>query len=182
MDNFWYHFSNIYAFIFLYISPVSAAMPPPSDMPPAGGGGRGGGGGGGGRGGGGGGGSGGRVYNDDFDDTHAEPAIKHQFDARTKKWARTLVNVVVERAPFAEGAMRQAFMMKDLSVIGQDSRYVLKMSKDPNEVTKTYFDDVEMQMEAKMYAEHYNEVPAVLVLIYTVQYSSCSGCSSADVR
>lgn len=35
-------------------------------------------------------------------------------------------------------------------------RYVLKLSKDPNENTQVYFDDVAMQMDAKMYAELYN--------------------------
>ncbi len=140
-------------------------IPPPTDMPPAGGGG-------GGEGGGGGGGwGGGVVYNDDFDIKRAERATKHHYNTQTRKWDRTLIMVVVEPQPFAEGAMRKAFMMKDLSIKGEDSSYVLKMSKDPNEVTKTYFDDVQMQMEAKMYAELYNQVLPVLVLIY--KYCCC---------
>ena len=95
-------------------------------------------------------------YNDDFDIELAERAIKHQYDPRKKQWARTLINVVVQPCAFAEGAMRQAFHMQDLSVLGDDRRYVLKLSKDVNELTQIYFDDVQMQMEAKMYAEHYN--------------------------
>ena len=96
------------------------------------------------------------FYNDDFDLIHsAEQAIKHHYDPRTKQWARTLINVVVDKDSFAEGTLRTAYMMKDLSATG-DSRYVLKMSKDPNENTQQYFDDVLTQMEAKMFAESYN--------------------------
>jgi len=94
------------------------------------------------------------VYEDDFDS--AEPAIKHAYNPRTKEWARTLINVIIQPQPFAEGNLRTAYHMKDLSVLGNDSRYVLKMSKDPDEEPGSYFDDVQMQMEAKMYAELFN--------------------------
>ena len=96
------------------------------------------------------------VYDDDFDIERAEQAIKHQYDPHKKEWARTLINVVLQPHPFAEGAMRKAYHMQDLSVLGDDRRYVLKMSKDPDELKPIYFDDVQMQMEAKMYAELYN--------------------------
>jgi len=99
----------------------------------------------------------GKVYTDDFDLLDkSEQAIKHQYDPKTRAWARTLINVVVETQHFAAGNLRTAFHMRDLSVAGDDSRYVLKMSKDPEEETQTYYADVEMQMEAKMYAELYN--------------------------
>ena len=96
------------------------------------------------------------VYNDCFDMGSAERAVKHHYDAVKKEWFRTLINVVLHPEPFAEGAMRSAYHMKDLSVAGDDSRYVLKMSKDQLEHTQTYYDDVQMQMEAKMFAELYN--------------------------
>lgn len=97
------------------------------------------------------------IYNDDFDMIdQSEQAIKHQFDPRTREWARTLINVVVQPRHFSEGNLRKAYHMKDLSQPGDESRYVLKMSKDPNEQTQTYYDDVQMQMEAKMYAQLYN--------------------------
>ena len=96
-----------------------------------------------------------KVYKDDFDIIdEAEQAIKHQYDPVEKIWARTLINVVVEPQCFAEGNLRKAFRMKDLSVT--DSQYVLKVSKDPDEDAQAYFDDVQLQMEAKMYAELYN--------------------------
>ena len=111
------------------------AMPPPEAPPP---------------------GFGGVVYNDDFPVEDSERATKHQYDPRKKQWARTCINVVVSKKKFAEGVMREAYHMQDLSVLGDDRLYVLKMSKESNENPQTYFDDVQMQMEAKMYAEYYN--------------------------
>ena len=60
--------------------------------------------------------------------------------------------------------MRKAYHMQDLSVLGDDRQYVLKMSKGPDELKQIYFDDVQMQMEANMSAELYNaEKPPKLV-------------------
>ena len=86
---------------------------------------------------------GGNVYKDDLgviDIKKAEMAIKHQYDPKENKWARTVINVVVQSQPFAEGNLRKAFHIKDLSVT--DSDYVLKISKDPAEDAQAYFDDV----------------------------------------
>lgn len=58
---------------------------------------------------------------------------------------------------FLQGAMRTAHHMKDLSMHGDESRFVLKLSKDPAEDSQIYYDDVAMQMDAKMYAEEYNK-------------------------
>ena len=76
--------------------------------------------------------------------------------APSAAWERTLINVVVEPLHFAEGSLRRAYHMTDLSVIGNDSRYVVKMSKDADECTSAYFNDVQMQIEAKVYADLYN--------------------------
>ena len=43
--------------------------------------------------------------------------------------------------------MRTAHHMQDLSVIGAERQYVLKMSKDSADQRQQYFDDVQMQME-----------------------------------
>jgi hypothetical protein len=86
-------------------------------------------------------------YSDDFDIEKAEQAIKHHYDARQKLWTRSLINVIVKDEPFAEGAMRTAHRMQDLSVIGAERQYVLKMSKDSADQRQQYFDDVQMQME-----------------------------------
>jgi hypothetical protein len=44
--------------------------------------------------------------------------------------------------------MRTAHHMKDLGQIGDQRRYVLKLSKDPNEDKRVYFTDVQMQVGA----------------------------------
>jgi hypothetical protein len=83
----------------------------------------------------------GKMYNDDLKDIDkAEMAIKHQYNPKNNQWARTLINVVVQPQPFAEGNLRKAFHIKDLSVT--ESHYVLKISKDPSEDPQSYFDDV----------------------------------------
>ena len=97
------------------------------------------------------------IYTDDFDVTEAERAIKHEYDVGNKSWRRTLVNVVIERQAFAEGAMRAAYHMRDLSATGDESRYVAKISKDTNVAPSQYFDDVRMQSEAQKWAERFNE-------------------------
>lgn len=86
----------------------------------------------------------------------AERAIKSLYDPVKKKWEKTLINVIVNKEPFASGAMRHAYHMQDLSMLGADRAYVIKISKNKNEETQTYYDDVQMQMEAKMYADMYN--------------------------
>lgn len=62
------------------------------------------------------------IYNDDFTDDQAERAVKHHYDTRTMSWARTMINVRLEALPFAEGAMRKAFHMKDLGLTGRNSQ------------------------------------------------------------
>jgi len=96
------------------------------------------------------------IYTDDFDVTDSERAIKHEYDVATAKWRRTLVNVIIERQAFAEGAMRAAYLMRDLSASGEESRYVAKISKVAGTPPSQYFDDVRMQSEAQKWARDFN--------------------------
>lgn len=50
---------------------------------------------------------------------------------------------------FAEGSVRIAYMMKDLSLPAPKNHFVCKMAKEGKDNRKQYFDDVVMQMEAK---------------------------------
>ncbi len=68
-------------------------------------------------------------FEDDINITHSERALKHIYDAVTDKWERVLINVVVQDA-FAEGSMRTAHYMKDLTELGNQGKFVLKLSKD----------------------------------------------------
>eukprot|EP01133_Synstelium_polycarpum_P016898 gene16898-20094_t len=85
-----------------------------------------------------------------------ERVIRHRFDAKLGKWIQTATIVITEPTPFAEGAMRKAFRMKDLSAEGPTSQMVAKLFKDPNEDRMVYFKDVEMQTYAKEIAERFN--------------------------
>lgn len=93
---------------------------------------------------------------DQFSET-SERAVKHHYDPKKGLWQRTMIMVSVETTPFSSGAMRDAYKMKDLTQTGDESQYVMKMSKDPREDTQIYYEDVKMQMEAKMYADMYNQ-------------------------
>jgi hypothetical protein len=70
-------------------------------------------------------------------------------------WRQTLVNVVIERAPFAAGAMRAAYHMRDLSTPG-DRAFVAKIAKVAGTPVAQYFDDVRMQTEAQKWASAFN--------------------------
>eukprot|EP01113_Clastostelium_recurvatum_P001530 TRINITY_DN10622_c0_g1_i5.p2 TRINITY_DN10622_c0_g1~~TRINITY_DN10622_c0_g1_i5.p2 ORF type:complete len:845 (-),score=200.72 TRINITY_DN10622_c0_g1_i5:73-2607(-) len=85
-----------------------------------------------------------------------ERAIRHRYDAKKLKWCHTATIVIIEPTPFAEGAMRKAYRMRDLSQEGPASQMVCKMFKDPSEDRTTYFREVEMQMQAKEIAERFN--------------------------
>lgn len=85
-----------------------------------------------------------------------ERAIRHRFDAKKGKWCHTATIVIIEQNPFAEGAMRKAYRMRDLSQEGQLSLMVAKIFRDTNEDRASYFKDVEMQMQAKEIAERFN--------------------------
>ncbi|KAJ1481695.1 kinase-like domain-containing protein, partial [Baffinella frigidus] len=95
------------------------------------------------------------IYTDDFDMTEFEKAIKHEYDVETGKWRRTLVNVVIESAPFSQGAMRAAYHMRDLSASG-DRAFVAKIAKTPGTPVSQYFDDVRMQTESEKWARAFN--------------------------
>jgi len=85
-----------------------------------------------------------------------ERTIRHRYDLKKNKWIHTATIVIIEPNPFAEGAMRKAYRMRDLSQEGQLSLMVAKMFSDPNEDRASYFKDVEMQMQAKEIADRYN--------------------------
>jgi len=85
-----------------------------------------------------------------------ERAIRHRYDAKKGKWCHTATIVIVEQTPFAEGAMRKAYRMRDLSQEGALSFMVAKVFRDPNEDRTSYFKDVEMQMQVKELAERFN--------------------------
>ncbi|EKX49905.1 hypothetical protein GUITHDRAFT_67435, partial [Guillardia theta CCMP2712] len=94
---------------------------------------------------------------DAFDLSGVEKAIRHEFDPRAGKWTRTAFLCRIEQQPFAEGAMRTAHRMWDLATPGVAGMCVVKFSKDAGESSQQFFEDVQMQMEARMWAQRFNE-------------------------
>jgi elongation factor 2 kinase len=94
----------------------------------------------------------------DFATLGAENAIKHTFDAVHGSWSQKRVQVKLAEDPFARGGLRKAIHMLDLDLAKDypDITYVAKMSIDPFEDREIYFQDVEMQMYAREWAEKFN--------------------------
>ena len=89
-------------------------------------------------------------------------ATRYRYNVKKQQWVEDQVIVKMETEPFAHGAMRSCFRMKKLTTThSQDwkaaSNYVAKRYIDPvNE--SMYFEDVKLQMDAKIWAEMYNRM------------------------
>jgi elongation factor 2 kinase len=99
-----------------------------------------------------------------LDDLETELAIRHRYNPRKKIWFQDHVLVKMEKQPFTRGAMRQCFRLKKKhstvcnSTYGLDknaSNYVAK-SYIENVDRSVYFEDVKLQMDAKIWGEEYN--------------------------
>lgn len=92
----------------------------------------------------------------------AEKAIRHRYNSIKKAWIKDECTVKIEASQFANGAMRACFRLKKLSnIIHVDSwehasNYVAKAYMDEDVPRERYFEDVKLQMEAKLWAEIFN--------------------------
>lgn len=87
----------------------------------------------------------------------AEKAVRIEYDPERRTWVKYGTVLKLDMRPFADGSMRHAYRMKDLTKGESDKEYVAKLSKDPREARDVYYNDVEMQMEAKQYADKFNK-------------------------
>uniref|UniRef100_A0A0P4WKS3 Eukaryotic elongation factor 2 kinase n=1 Tax=Scylla olivacea TaxID=85551 RepID=A0A0P4WKS3_SCYOL len=90
-----------------------------------------------------------------------ERARRHRYNAMRQTWTQDEVVVKMEKDSFNHGAMRECFRMKKLSNFSKDDwerahNYVAKRYMDLNTPRETYFDDVRLQMDAKLWGEEYN--------------------------
>ncbi|XP_060885146.1 eukaryotic elongation factor 2 kinase isoform X3 [Labrus mixtus] len=90
-----------------------------------------------------------------------EPCIRYRYNAITGEWAQDQVHIKMGDQPFGKGAMRECFRTKKLSNFSHSSNwksasnYVAKRYME--EVDRSvYFEDVRLQMEAKLWGEEYN--------------------------
>ncbi|CAH8453829.1 unnamed protein product [Schistosoma haematobium] len=89
-------------------------------------------------------------------------ALRHRYSAIKKKWVVDEVQIKMESEPFDRGAMRECFRMKKQSQRASGtndwhhtSNYVAKRYIAPTD-KQIYFDDVRLQMEAKLWGEAFN--------------------------
>lgn len=92
------------------------------------------------------------------DPQQAENVLWYHYDILTDTWTPTEGSVCIHPNPFQEGTMRTAFHLFDLAKPEGQNHFVCKISKDPQEDTATYFDDVEMQALVRTFAEAFNHL------------------------
>lgn len=91
----------------------------------------------------------------------AERVRRYRYNALNKAWLEDEALVKMAPDPFGRGAMRECFRMKKLSSFApaqnwaHASNYVAKRYLEPVD-RSTYFDDVRLQMDAKLWAEEFN--------------------------
>uniref|UniRef100_A0A8C9XI43 Eukaryotic elongation factor 2 kinase n=1 Tax=Sander lucioperca TaxID=283035 RepID=A0A8C9XI43_SANLU len=96
-----------------------------------------------------------------LEDIETEPCIRYRYNAITEEWVKDQVHIKMAAQPFGKGAMRECFRTKKLSNFSHCSNW----KSASNYVTKrymetvdrnVYFEDVKLQMEAKLWGEEYN--------------------------
>lgn len=96
-----------------------------------------------------------------LEDIATEHATRHRYNAVTREWLQDEVLIKMASQPFGRGAMRECFRTKKLSnfLHAQQwkgaSNYVAKRYLEPVD-RSVYFEDVQLQMEAKLWGEEYN--------------------------
>nr|XP_019607220.1 PREDICTED: eukaryotic elongation factor 2 kinase isoform X1 [Rhinolophus sinicus]XP_019607221.1 PREDICTED: eukaryotic elongation factor 2 kinase isoform X1 [Rhinolophus sinicus] len=96
-----------------------------------------------------------------LEDIATECATRHRYNAVTGEWLEDEVLIKMASQPFGRGAMRECFRTKKLSNFlhtqqwkGASNyvakRYIELVDRD------VYFEDVRLQMEAKLWGEEYN--------------------------
>ncbi|XP_061564786.1 eukaryotic elongation factor 2 kinase isoform X1 [Cololabis saira] len=96
-----------------------------------------------------------------LEDIATESCTRYRYNAITGEWNQDQIHLKMASQPFGSGAMRECFRTKKLSNFSHSSNwksasnYVSKsyMEKVDRNV---YFEDVRLQMEAKLWGEEYN--------------------------
>ncbi|KAF5397897.1 hypothetical protein PHET_08908 [Paragonimus heterotremus] len=103
----------------------------------------------------------------ELDKLPVETAKRYRYSAVKAQWVEDTVRVRIEQKSFGRGAMRECFRVKKLSNFTQSEDW----SHAANFVAKryiehvepcVYFDDVRLQMDAKLWAEEFSRQPAIL--------------------
>ncbi|XP_034427170.1 eukaryotic elongation factor 2 kinase isoform X2 [Hippoglossus hippoglossus] len=96
-----------------------------------------------------------------LEEIETERCIRYRYNAITGEWAQDQIHIKMATQPFGKGAMRECFRTKKLSNFSHSSNwksasnYVAKSYMEAVD-RKVYFEDVRLQMEAKLWGEEYN--------------------------
>ncbi|KAJ3607951.1 hypothetical protein NHX12_025002 [Muraenolepis orangiensis] len=96
-----------------------------------------------------------------LEEKETELCTRYRFNAVKGEWAQDQVYIKMAAQPFGRGAMRECFRTKKLSNFSHSSNwksaanYVAKCYMQPVE-RDVYFEDVRLQMEAKLWGEEFN--------------------------
>ncbi|XP_036936604.1 eukaryotic elongation factor 2 kinase isoform X2 [Acanthopagrus latus] len=96
-----------------------------------------------------------------LEEIKTEPCIRYRYNAITGEWAQDQVHIKMAAQPFGRGAMRECFRTKKLSNFSHSSNwksasnYVAKRYMESVD-RSVYFEDVKLQMEAKLWGEEYS--------------------------
>ncbi|XP_030631429.1 eukaryotic elongation factor 2 kinase isoform X2 [Chanos chanos] len=96
-----------------------------------------------------------------LEDIETEPCIRFRYNAISGEWVKDKIFIKMSAQPFGKGAMRECYRTKKLSNFSHSSnwksasnyvakRYMETVDRD------VYFEDVRLQMEAKLWGEEYN--------------------------
>lgn len=90
-----------------------------------------------------------------------EVVCRYRFNAIRQTWVKDEVLVKIAKEPFSHGAMRSCYRLKKLSTFCHrqnwrtSSNYVAKRYMEDVD-RNVYFEDVKLQMDAKLWGEEYN--------------------------
>ncbi|KAM4526727.1 eukaryotic elongation factor 2 kinase isoform 3-T3 [Fundulus diaphanus] len=96
-----------------------------------------------------------------LEEIETEPCVRYRYSAITGEWAQDQIHIKMGKQPFGKGAMRECFRAKKLSNFSHSSNwksasnYVAKRYMETVD-REVYFEDVRLQMEAKLWGEEYN--------------------------
>ncbi|XP_061612073.1 eukaryotic elongation factor 2 kinase isoform X3 [Phyllopteryx taeniolatus] len=96
-----------------------------------------------------------------LEDKETEPCLRYRYNAITGEWAQDQVHIKMAAQPFGRGAMRECFRTKKLSSFSHSNNwksacnYVSKRYMETVDKS-VYFEDVRLQMEAKLWGEEFN--------------------------
>ncbi|XP_055031312.1 eukaryotic elongation factor 2 kinase isoform X4 [Misgurnus anguillicaudatus] len=96
-----------------------------------------------------------------LEEIETERCTRYRYNAVTGEWAKDEIFIKISNQPFGRGAMRECFRAKKLSNFSHShnwksaSNYVAKRYMETVD-REVYFEDIRLQMEAKLWGEEYN--------------------------